>query len=124
MSEVLALAVEALVPLQHKAVNGCLVKFLGLSCEPVLHVPLDIIIRGESFALQRLFQGSKNGIIAGREVWTVWGVTENLPLEFLQECCDSVDHMRPCVVVEQNNPMGELAWSFRFDRLAKSGKGL
>ena len=55
MSEVLALAVEALVPLQHKAVNGCLLKFLGLHCEPVPHVLLDIVIRGESFSPQSLF---------------------------------------------------------------------
>ncbi|KAJ4430429.1 hypothetical protein ANN_22645 [Periplaneta americana] len=34
-SEVLALAVQALVPLRHKAVNGCLVKFPGLRCKPV-----------------------------------------------------------------------------------------
>ena len=59
-SEVLALAVEALAPLRHKAVNGCLVKFLGLCCEPVLHVLLDVVvIRGESFAPQSLFWGPK-----------------------------------------------------------------
>ena len=29
------------------------------------------------------FLGDQNGVIAGREVWTVWRVTENLPLEFL-----------------------------------------
>ena len=40
MSEVLALAVEALVPLQHKVVNDCLIKFFGLRCEPVLYVLL------------------------------------------------------------------------------------
>ena len=51
MSEVMALA----VPLRHKAVNGCLVKFPGLRCEPVLHVLLDIVIRDESFAPQSLF---------------------------------------------------------------------
>ena len=68
--------------------------------------------------------GTKNGIITGREVWTVWRVTENLPLEFLQECRDCVGRMRPCIVMEQNDPMGELAWSFRFDRLAKGGQGL
>ena len=33
-------------------------------------------------------------------------MTENLPLEFLQECRDCVAHMRPCIVVEQNDPMG------------------
>ena len=54
MSEVLALAVEAFVPLQHKVVNGSLVKFLGLRCEPVPHILLDIIVRGESFAPQSL----------------------------------------------------------------------
>ena len=74
MSEVLALAVEALIPLQQKVVNGCLVKFLGLHCEPVLHILLDVIVRGESFAPQSLFQQTKNGVIAGREVWTVWRV--------------------------------------------------
>ena len=50
MSEVLAL-----VPLRHKAVNGCLVKFPGLRCEPVPHVLLDVVVRGESFAPQSLF---------------------------------------------------------------------
>ena len=50
MSEVLALAVEALVALRHKAVNGCLVKFPGLCCEPVPHILLDVVVRGESFA--------------------------------------------------------------------------
>ena len=55
MSEVLALAVEALVPLRYKAVNGCLVKFPGLRCEPVPRVLLDIVVRGESFAPQSLF---------------------------------------------------------------------
>ena len=52
MSEVLALAVEALVPLRHNAVNGCLVKFPGLRCEPVPHVLFDVVVRGESFAPQ------------------------------------------------------------------------
>ena len=55
MSEVLTLAVEAFVPLRQKAVDGCLIKFPGLRCEPVLHVLLDIIVRGKSFALQSLF---------------------------------------------------------------------
>ena len=32
--------------------------------------------------------------------------------------------MRPCIVVEQNDPTGELAWSFRFDSLANGGQGL
>ena len=72
--EVLALAVEALVPLRHKAVNGCLVEFPGLRCEPVPHVLLDVV-RGESFAPQSLFKVTKNGVIAGGEVWTVWRVT-------------------------------------------------
>ena len=58
MSEVLALAVEAFVPLRHKAVNGCFVKFPGLSCEPVLHVLLNVV-RGESFALRAFFRGPK-----------------------------------------------------------------
>ena len=74
MSEVLTLAVEALVPLRHKAVNGCLVKFPGLRCESVPHVLLDVV-RGESFAPQSLFEGTENGVIAVREVWTVWRVT-------------------------------------------------
>ena len=51
MSEVLALAVEA--------VNGCLVKFLGLRCETVMHILLDIVVRDESFAPQSLFRGPK-----------------------------------------------------------------
>ena len=55
MSEVLALAVEALVPLRQKAVNGCHVKFPGLRFEPVPHVLLDVVVRGESFAPQSLF---------------------------------------------------------------------
>ena len=59
MSEVLALAVEALFSLRHKAVNGCLVKNLGLRCEPVLHVLLDVVVRGESFVPQSLFYGNQ-----------------------------------------------------------------
>ena len=59
MSEVLALAIEARVPLQHKAVNGCLVKFPGLRCETVPHVLLDVIVRGEPFAPQNIFRGPK-----------------------------------------------------------------
>ena len=59
MSEVLALAVEALVPLRHKAVIGCLVKFPGLRCEIVPHILLEIVVRGESFAPQSLFRGKK-----------------------------------------------------------------
>ena len=51
-------------------------------------------------------------------------MTEDLSLEFLQECRDCVGHMRPCIVVEQNDHTDELAWSFRFDRLAKGGQGL
>ena len=53
MSEVLA--VEALVQLRQKAVNGCLVKFPGLCCEPFPHVLLDVVFRGESFAPHSLF---------------------------------------------------------------------
>ena len=106
MSEVLALVVEALVPLRHKAVNGCLVNFPGLCWEPVPHVLLDVVVRGESFAPHSLFWGTKNGVIAGRKIWTVWKVTENLPLEFLQECSDCVGRMRPCIVVEQKDPTG------------------
>ena len=59
MSEVLALAVVALVPLRHKAVNGCLVKFLGLRCEPVTHVLVDVVARGESFAPSEPFLGDQ-----------------------------------------------------------------
>ena len=44
MSEVLALAVEALVLWWHKAVNDCIVKFPGLCCEQVMRVLLDIVI--------------------------------------------------------------------------------
>ena len=47
MSEVLVLAVEALVPLRHKAVNRCLVKFPGLRCEPVSHVGLLLDVASE-----------------------------------------------------------------------------
>ena len=53
MSEVLTLAVVALVPLRHKAVNGCLVKSPGLRYEPVPHIV--VVVRGESFASQCLF---------------------------------------------------------------------
>ena len=59
MSEVLVLAVKTLVPLRHKAVNGCLVKFPGLRFGPVPHVLLDVVVRGESFDPQSLFRGSK-----------------------------------------------------------------
>ena len=31
---------------------------------------------------------------------------------------------RPCIVVEQNDPTGELAWLFRFDCLANGGQDL
>ena len=55
MSEAFVLTVEALVPLRHKAVNGFLVKFPGLPCEPVPHVVLDVVVRDESFAPQSLF---------------------------------------------------------------------
>ena len=55
MSEVMALAIEALVSLRHKAVNGCLVKFPRLRCEPIPHIPLDVVVRGESFLPQSLF---------------------------------------------------------------------
>ena len=59
MSGVLALAVEALVPLRLKAVNGCLVKFPGLRCEPVPHVLLDVVVRGESVCPSVFFRGPK-----------------------------------------------------------------
>ena len=55
MSEVLALAVETLVPLRRKAVNVCLVKFPELRCEPVPHILLDVLVRGESFVPQNLY---------------------------------------------------------------------
>ena len=79
MSEVLALAAEALVPLRHKAVNGCLVKFLRLRCEPVPHLLFDVIVRGESFAPQSLFrgpkmvysQGERSGLYGGWPCWTI-----------------------------------------------------
>ena len=45
------------------------------------------------------FYGIKNGVIAEREVWTVWRVTKNLPLEFLQECRDCVGCMKPCIII-------------------------
>ena len=64
---ILALAVEALIPLRHKAVNGCLLKFPGLRCEPASHVLLDVVVRSESFAAQSLFYGTKNCTIARRE---------------------------------------------------------
>lgn len=116
----MALTVKAFVPLRHKAVNGCLVKFLVLRCEPVSHVLLDIVVWGESFAPQSLFLGTKNGVIAEREVWTVWRVTENLPLQFLHVCRNRISRMRPCIVMEQC----ELAWSLSFYRLMKGGQDL
>ena len=67
MSEVLAPAVEALVPLRHKAVTGCLVKFLGLRCEPVPHVCLTSWSEMSRLPL-RVFLETKNVVIAGREV--------------------------------------------------------
>ena len=51
MSEVLALAVEA--------VNGCLVKFPRVRCEPVPHILLDVVVWGESFASQSLLRDQK-----------------------------------------------------------------
>ena len=65
MSEVLTLA---LVPLRHEAVNGCLVKFPGLRCEPVPHVLHDVVIRGESFAPQSLFRGPKMAHMEGDRI--------------------------------------------------------
>ena len=53
----------------------CLVKFPRLCCEPVPHVLLDVVVRGESFAPLGIFKGAKNGVMTGREVWTVWRVT-------------------------------------------------
>ena len=58
-SEVLALAIEALVPLRHRAVNSCLVKFPGLRYEPVPQVLLDVIVRDESFAPQAFLGDQK-----------------------------------------------------------------
>ena len=55
VSEVLALSVETLVPLRQKEVNGFLVKFPVLRCEPVPHLLLDVVVRGESFVPQSLF---------------------------------------------------------------------
>ena len=106
------------------AVNDYLVKFPGLNCEPFARVLLDVVVRGESFALRALFMRPKNGVITGGEIWTVWRMIKNLPLEFLQECSDCVGRVRLCIVAEQNDPTGELAWLFRFDRLAKGGQGL
>ena len=57
MSEVLA--VQALVPLRHKALNGCLVKFPGLRCEPVPHVLLDVVVPVDSFAPSEPFLGDQ-----------------------------------------------------------------
>ena len=51
-------------------------------------------------------------------------MSEYLSLKFQHECHDCVGHMRLCTVVEQNDPTCELAWSFRFDCLAKGGQGL
>ena len=72
MLEVLALAVEALVPLRHKAVNVCLVNSRGSVCEPVPHIMLDIVIWGESVAPQSLrgpkmaySQGERSGLYRG-----------------------------------------------------------
>ena len=59
MSEVLTLAVEALVPLRHKAVNGCLIIFQELRCKPVPCVLLDVVVRGESFIPWSLFIGDR-----------------------------------------------------------------
>ena len=59
MSEVLALAVEALVPLRHKVANGCLVKCPGPRCESVPHILLDVVVRGESFASQNILGDQK-----------------------------------------------------------------
>ena len=62
-------------PSATQEVNVCLVKFPELRCEPVPHVLVDLVVRGESFAPQSLFQGTKNGVIAWREIWTVRMVT-------------------------------------------------
>ena len=52
------------------------------------------------------FLGDQNGLIAGREVRTVWRVTEHLSLESLPEYRDCVGRMRPGIVVEPNDPTG------------------
>ena len=54
MSKELALTVEILVPLRQKEVKGCLVKFLGLRCDPVPHMLL--VVRAESFALRIFYR--------------------------------------------------------------------
>ena len=73
---------------------------------------------------QSHFQGTKSGVIAGREIWTVWTVTENLPLEFLQECRNLCWPYEALHCREAVCPHGWASWSFRFDRLAKGGQGL
>ena len=77
------MAVEALVPLRHKAVIGCLVKFPDLRCEPVPHVQFDVVVRGESFASQSIFMGPKRRNRMERGLDCMEG---DLSLEFLQEC--------------------------------------
>lgn len=37
ISEVISLAVETLAPLRRKVENDCLVKLMGLLCEPIPH---------------------------------------------------------------------------------------
>ena len=98
MSEVLALTVEALVPLRHKPVNGCLVKFPGLRCEAVPRVLLDVVVvRDELFGPQGLFLGEQKWRNRGREVWTVRRVTalgdyRMLLLAFSHVIC-TLDHL-------------------------------
>ena len=123
MSEILALAVEAFVLLRHKAVNGCLLKFPGLHCEPVPHVQLNVVVRDESSAPQVLLGDQKWRNRRVRCLDCMEGDQEP-PTEFLQECHDCVGRMRPCIIVEHNDPMDELAWSFWFDYTAKCGQGL
>ena len=100
MSEVLALAVEALVPLRHKAVNRFLVKFPGLRCEPGPHVQLDVVVLGESFVPQSLFLGDKKWRNRRERDLLCMEGDRYLSIEFLQECHDCVGRMRACIVVE------------------------
>ena len=109
ISEVLALTDEALVPLRHKAVNGCLVKLPGLRCEPVPHVLLDVVVvvvRGESFAPQSLFLGDQKWRNRRKRSLDCMEGDRKPPTWISARVHDCVGRMRPCIVVEQNDPTG------------------
>ena len=57
-------------PIATQAVNGCLLKFPRLRCEPAAWWRQRWIV-----CLSQPYLGDQNSVISGREVWPVWRVT-------------------------------------------------